>query len=210
MTLPEGISINSDSHEGQLDSQILTWNVTQAVNSVDETIVAELGTDAIVMSKELTFELSHTVAEETLSESIGTVDLTGISVAKINGEDLVTVNVNEKTSIALAATGSSVPEADDSISYEWTQTSGPDVVISDTSANEVTISIPDVTVDTEVVLELTVSNGESMDTAAATINVKAEVAPTPEPKPENKSSGGSLGFATLVLGLIAIRRKVNH
>ncbi|WP_170308324.1 S8 family serine peptidase [Parashewanella tropica] len=206
LALPQGITVSSDSHNGQFESQQLIWELTQAANSTDETITVELGTAALVKSKKLSFELSHTLAEETISEMIGKVDLSGVTLAKINGEDAVTVNANEKTNITLAATGSSVPEADDTISYEWKQSSGPDVKISDSSTKEITVSLPDVASDAQVVLELTVSNGTLMDTATATINVKAEKAPAP--KPDNKSSGGSMDLLTLMLGLLAMRRRI--
>nr|WP_239480238.1 S8 family serine peptidase [Parashewanella hymeniacidonis] len=207
LTLPEAVNVNSDSHNGQLEANVISWEIAQAANSADEAIVVELGTDSLVKSKQLMFELGHTIADESISETIGMVDFSGVTVAKINGESDASIGANEQTLVTLAATGSSVPGVEDTISYEWSQTSGPEVEISDTTASEIEISVPDVSSDAQVVITLTVTNGESLDTATATINVKAEQEPVPEPMPEKKNSGGALGFMTLALGLIALRRK---
>ncbi len=208
LTLPQGVSVESDSHQGQLEAQVITWNLTQAANSADDIITVELGTDALVQSQQLSFELSHTLGDEGSSEVIGVVDLSGITVAKINGQAAFTLDADEQTSITLTAAGSSAPEADDEMTYSWSQLSGPEMEITDAAASQITISLPDVSSDSQAVFELTVSNGTSSDTATATINVIAGTDSSPDPERNNGSSGGATGIFTILLALIAIRRKL--
>ena len=207
LSLPDGVDIESDSHQGQLESQVITWTLTQSPNSADETITVALNTDTIVKSQALSFELGYTLAEDSSSEAIGVVDFTGITVAKINGEDSIVIDANAQETITLSATGSSVPEVDDSITYQWSMPSDPSFDVPD-SVNEIKVTLPDVTVDTQVVFQLTVSNGDSSDTATATVNIKAQQDSAPEL--ESDSSGGSIGFWSLLLGLFVLRRKVDQ
>ncbi|RTR30171.1 S8 family serine peptidase [Shewanella atlantica] len=205
-TLPEGVVIESDSHEGSLDGQVISWQITQAPQSDAQTITLSLSTNDMVMSEELIFEVSHTVNDNQQSEILEPVHLEGIPVALINEESELTLSADEQTSVTLTAASSTVPNSDDIATYTWTQVSGPEISIEDMSQAELNLVLPDVTNDDVAVLELTISNGEKTSVAAiVTISIVAEIAPTPEPTPE--SSGGALSISVLLLGLLGLRRQ---
>ncbi|RTR37238.1 S8 family peptidase [Shewanella canadensis] len=205
-TLPEGVVIESDSHEGSLDGQVISWQITQAPQSDAQTITLSLSTNDMVMSEELIFEVSHTVNDNQQSEILEPVHLEGIPVALINEESELTLSADEQTSVTLTAASSTVPNSDDVAIYTWTQVSGPEISIEDMSQAELNLVLPDVTNDDVAVLELTISNGEKTSVAAiVTISIVAEIAPTPEPTPE--SSGGALSISVLLLGLLGLRRQ---
>ncbi|WP_198402032.1 hypothetical protein [Shewanella benthica] len=159
-TLPEGIVIVSDSHEGTQDGQVLTWQLTQAPQSEVQTIILNLSTTNMIMSEELLFEVSHTVNENQQSETLEPVYLEGIPVALINGESEVELTANEQTTLSLSGASSTVPNSDDVATYIWTQVSGPSLSIEDNSLAEIDLILPDVISDDVAVLELTISNGK--------------------------------------------------
>ena len=206
-TLPEGAVIESDSHEGSLDGQLIIWQVIQATQSDAQTISLNLSTNEMVMSEELIFEVVHTIDGNQESETLAPVNLEGIPIALINGESEIELTAGELTSLILTATSSTVPNLDDNATYVWTQVSGPTLNIEDNSLAEIELMLPDVESDIVAVLELTVSNAVKISTAAkVTILIAAEIAPEPTPEPKPESSGGSLGIYALLLGLFSLNR----
>lgn len=203
--IPAGLTIESDSHDGIVDGQNIAWQITQAANSDAQVILLTLATSDVVMSTELNFEVSHTVNSVSFTEALTPVQLEGIPVAKINGESVTTINANEQTVVNLSASDSTAPNNTDTLSYAWTQTSGPDVTIDDATGVDIAVTLPDVETDSTVELELTVSNGTKTAVAAtASIAVKADVVPAPAP---SDSSGGAMGLSVLLLGALGLRRR---
>ncbi|MEZ9198892.1 hypothetical protein [Shewanella sp. 10N.286.54.B9] len=205
--IPEGLSIENDSHMGTLDGQMLSWQVTQAANSEIQNIILVLNTAEQVMSKTLSFDVAHTVNSASLTETVGPVMLEGIPVALINGNSSVNVSAEEQTVVSLSATDSTAPNADDVLTYSWAHVSGPAITIDDTTAVDINVTLPDVDANSSAVVELTVSNGTKTATVAtATIAITAKVV-TPDPEPTSDSSGGAMGLSVLLLGLLGIRRR---
>lgn len=203
--IPAGLTIESDSHDAIVDGQNIAWQITQAANSDAQVILLTLATSDVVMSTELNFEVSHTVNSVSFTEALTPVQLEGIPVAKINGESVTTINANEQTVVNLSASDSTAPNNTDTLSYAWTQTSGPDVTIDDATGVDIAVTLPDVETDSTVELELTVSNGTKTAVAAtASIAVKADVVPAPAP---SDSSGGAMGLSVLLLGALGLRRR---
>ncbi|QQX80050.1 S8 family serine peptidase [Shewanella sp. KX20019] len=208
-SIPAGLTIASDSHSGVVDGETLTWQVTQAANSDAQVIVLTLATTDVVMSTELNFYVSHTVNNDSVTETLAPVHLEGIPVAKINGESTSTTSADEQTVVNLSASDSTAPNSTDTLSYAWVQTSGPAVTIDDATMMDIAVTLPDVDADTTVELELTVSNGMKTAIAAtASIAITADVAPAPVPTPEpSDSSGGAMGLSVLLLGVLGLRRR---
>ncbi|PKH53963.1 peptidase S8/S53 subtilisin kexin sedolisin [Shewanella sp. Choline-02u-19] len=205
-SIPEGLIIDSDSHMGMLEGQTLSWQVTQAANSELQSIVLVLNTAEQVMSKTLSFDVSHTVNSVSITETVGPVQLEGVPVALINGESAISVTADEQTVVALSAVGSTTPNADDVITYSWAQVSGQDITMDDASSASVNVTLPDVEADSSAVVELTVSNGSKTTVATATIAITAEVVAV-EPEPTQSDSGGAMGVSVLLLGLFGLRRR---
>ena len=208
-TIPQGLSIDSDSHEGTLEGDMISWEMVQAANEAGQTIVVAFDTQAIVMSQALTFNVSHQVGDLSLSDELAPVMLEGIPVAMINGATSVSLTADESTSVTLTAAGSTAPNTDDELTYTWTQVSGPVVTFADATAMETELTLPAVDADGTAVIELVVSNGNKTAVAAvANIAITAEViAPTPEPESGSDSSGGAMGGFILLAGLLGFRRK---
>ncbi len=128
---------------------------------------------------------------------IDILDGTGINTApsavagsgqRVTGGAVVTLNGSD----------SNDPDGD-SLTYAWTQSLGPDVVLSDPAAAQPTFTAPTVSSDTLLRFQLTVSDpGGLADSASVSVTV-ATNAPAPD-----GNSGGSGGGGTLSLWLIAL------
>lgn len=202
--IPAGLAVESDSHQGTVEGQMISWQVTQAANSEVQNIVLVLNTAEQVMSTALSFDISHTVNSVSMSETLGPIQLDGIPVALINGATSVNISANEQSTVSLSAADSTAPNVDDELTYSWVQVSGTEVTIDDSTAAEVSISLPDVEADSSAVIELTVSNGvKTASVATANIAITAAA----EPAPKSDSSGGALGLSVFLLGLLGLRRR---
>jgi hypothetical protein len=76
----------------------------------------------------------------------------------------------EETSITLSAAGSSDPQGG-ALTYKWVQTAGTAATISDDTAVETDVAIPEVPADETATFELTVSDGVNTDTATISVNI---------------------------------------
>ncbi|MDS0295604.1 PKD domain-containing protein [Halogeometricum luteum] len=82
--------------------------------------------------------------------------------------------VDEGASVTLDASGSSDADSD-ALTYAWTQTGGPSVTLSDTSAASPTFTAPDVSADTTLTFEVEVADGNGgTDTDTVTVTVEAD------------------------------------
>lgn len=88
--------------------------------------------------------------------------------------------VNEGAVVSLTGSGSD-PDGGAIVSYAWTQTSGPTVTLSSTTVTNPTFTAPQVSADTVLTFQLTVTdnNGATSAPAATTVTVK-NVAPSPD------------------------------
>ena len=205
--LPTGLAISSDSHEGEVVGDMVTWEVVQAANEAGQTIVLAMDTASLVMSQELDFSVSHTMGDISNTETLAPVMLEGIPVALINGEPTVALTADEATTVTLSAAASTAPNMDDELTYAWVQVSGPVVTFADASAQSTEVTLPAVDANGTAVVELTVSNGTKTAVAAtASIAVVAEVIAA-EPEPKSDSSGGAMGALVLLAGLLGFRRR---
>ena len=95
----------------------------------------------------------------------------------------------------------------DVLSFQWVQTGGPNVTLTNADASVMTYIAPNVASDTLMRFDLTVSDPAGLsNTAIATVTITRASAP-----PSTSSGGGALGglFMT-VLGLFALRRRFNR
>jgi hypothetical protein len=80
--------------------------------------------------------------------------------------------------VALTAVGSTDPD-NDPLTYAWRQTSGPSVALSDPAALVTIFTAPQVTADTPLGFQLTVTDGAAVATAAVVVTV-SETAADPD------------------------------
>ena len=102
--------------------------------------------------------------------------------------------VEEGLPVALDGTGSSDPDGD-AISFSWTQTAGPAVMLSDPAAPVPTFTAPQVEADTVLVFQLAVNDGESAshpDVVSVTVlDVPSNSAPLADAGPDQTVVQGS-------------------
>ncbi len=121
--------------------------------------------------------------------------------------------------VSASSNASSVPEnetgtltaiatdrnSSDELTYRWVQLSGPDAAIANPEQAETSFTASEVNSDTELVFEVTVSDG-SLD-SKATVSLQVTNIPPPA-EPVVKKSSGSLGlFSLLLFSSMLIRRK---
>ena len=87
--------------------------------------------------------------------------------------------VNEGVLVTLDGTGSFDPDSDP-LTYSWTQTAGPGVVLSSSTAVSPTFTAPSVTASTVLIFQLAVGDGSltSVDTVTITVNDVSVTGPT--------------------------------
>lgn len=129
-----------------------------------------------------------------------------VNVAPVNDAPTVsggTVTANESSTATLAATGVDVDG--DTLTYSWTQTSGPAITVSGNTAS-ISVNVPAVAANTVATFSVVASDGK-LTSAPATVTLNITDVPAPVVVPEKKSSGGSAGFLSLLLlPLLWVRR----
>ncbi|MBU0639840.1 MAG: hypothetical protein KKB50_13310, partial [Planctomycetes bacterium] len=131
----------------------------------------------LVSNTDVTFEL------RVLEDGDSTTDTVTITINADNdaptAEAGIDQVVTEGDTVTLSGSGTD-PEGQ-GLTYEWTQTSGPNVTLSDANAANPTFTAPEGLANTDVTFELRVSDGTntSLDTLAVTVNADND-APTAE------------------------------
>jgi hypothetical protein len=92
--------------------------------------------------------------------------------------------VNENTPVILDGSSSSDPDGD-SLTYNWKQTAGPSVTLSNAQAVKPIFTAPEIASTTTLSFELTVSDEalSSTDAVDITVNKKKEEEPPPKKRP---------------------------
>lgn len=102
---------------------------------------------------------------------LDTTSTTSLSIDSMTYSPSAPKSGNPVSVASTVSAGSSISSSD--ISYVWTQTSGPAATLTGVTASTVYFTAPTVSVETEMVLTLTVSAG----TVSASKNVSITIAP---------------------------------
>lgn len=117
----------------------------------------------------------------TVSDGTATASDTVNVTSTINGVPVVTVSddVTEREGATVTLTGSALdPDGQSIVSYEWSQTAGPDLGLGTVSGESIDLELPDVAEDTTYTFQLAASDGD--DTGTATVNVISKDNRAPE------------------------------
>ena len=114
--------------------------------------------------------------------------------------------VDEGTAVTLTATAVDA-NADDTLTYTWTQTAGATATLTGANTAALSFTAPEVSSDQALEFTLTVNDGTADVVTTTSVNVVDTTVPTPPAGPD-KSSGGSLGWLSLILlPLARLRRR---
>jgi hypothetical protein len=109
-------------------------------------------------------------------------------------------SVDEGDTVTLDGSGSSDVDEDE-LTYLWTQTLGPDVVLSDATAESPTFTAPSVDEITDLVFSLVVNDGtDNSEAVTVTITVNPVVVPPGTKIRSMPINLGSISFPGIVLG----------
>ncbi|NNE59135.1 MAG: DUF11 domain-containing protein [Hellea sp.] len=167
------------------DGDALTYAWTQtsgtAVLLSDATAVGPTFTALTLTSNTpevLTFSLI--VNDGTLDSVTDTVDITvnNVNEAPVADAGIDQTGIIDATIVTLDGTGSSDPDGD-SLTFAWTQTSGPSVTLSSSASNSPTFTAPALTATTTLTFSLIVNDGQ-VDSVADTVDIEIleNMAPT--------------------------------
>ena len=109
------------------------------------------------------------------------------------------VSQTVKSGVVVTLDGAQLNDPDgDAITYQWLQTSGTAVTLSNTNAASATFTSPIVTSDTLLRFQLTVSdNGGLANVSTTSVTVR---------KPGKSGGGGSMTWLLFVLAVLAVAR----
>jgi hypothetical protein len=177
-----------------------TWvELTDITNSQLTFTSPSVSTDEV-----LSFELT---VDDGFDSSNQTVQVMVIQVNKapVVSIDAHAISGQENTTLMLNATGS---DSDgDALSYQWQQISGTEISFDDSTASQVTITLPEVTVDEVIEVQVTVNDGETSRTSVTTFTVKNKVEViTVTPEKNSNSGGGSMGILLLLTVMVRLSK----
>jgi hypothetical protein len=121
-------------------------------------------------TQELVFELVVTSEQDISSEPDSvTITVNPVSAPTANAGADQTVDSGEM--VQLDGSGSSTNPAGGSLTYQWTQTSGPSVTLNDLTAVNPTFTAPDVLLQRDLVFELVVINEQGIQSEPDSVTI---------------------------------------
>jgi hypothetical protein len=148
----------------------------------------------------LTFELT---VDDGIDSSISTMQIT---VYQVNKAPVVSIDSHnasfpENTLITITAQGSD--HDGDDVKYLWEQLSGPSINFSYKNTAKIAITLPEVSSDETVVIQITVSDGELSTSTTTSFIIKQIDVVTKTPQ---KESGGSIGWLLMLFITIYVKK----
>jgi len=210
-TVNEGSVVTLDaSSTTDAESDTLTYQWIQLTGATVELSgqdTATLSFTAPQVSNDefLTFELTVNDGRDSSTTEVEVLVLQ-VNIAPTVSIDSHDSSFDEGDSVSLKATGAD--EDDDTLSYEWEQTSGTTVTLSGASNASVSFTAPTVSSDQNLEFKVTVSDGIDSVSTTTTVTVKnvAPVTPT-TPSKESGGGGGSMGWFLVIMSLGVFRNR---
>lgn len=179
------------------------------------------GTDVTLSNADqsaMTFKTPTIVQDETLSFNVVMANakdeitvMANVNVLQNNQAPVVDISAENATVIeglAIAIVATVSDEAVDQLTYQWSQLSGPNVIVDDDAASEISVIVPQVDSDQIIELQVNVSDGELSTTATLSLTIiNQNTAEPSEPVEVTKSSGGFCAYLSILLLLRVIGRR---
>jgi hypothetical protein len=118
--------------------------------------------------------------------------------------DVASVTVDERATATLTASAAD-RNADDVLSYSWTQTSGLSVAMQGADTATMSFAAPSVSANSTLGFTVTVSDGTDAVSTSTTVNINN--LPDPVTEAPSTRSSGSMGWIALLLAPIAFIRR---
>jgi hypothetical protein len=195
----------SNTTDAEGDSLTYHWQQT----SGETVTLSDINNGQLMFTSPFVTQTSNLTFMLTVSDGIDAITMTvTVIVNQVNQAPMVTIEahasqVAENGSIRLTANASDVDG--DILSYVWAQTSGVAVGLDVTNSAQVTLSLPEVSKDEVITMQVIVNDGyvSSIHTSTLTISNKVIVV-SPEP---DKSTGGSVLWVLIVMAGFNISRR---
>lgn len=190
--LPAGWTLSGPAQSGPaIDNNRLT--LSQSAGAAAQTLTLTLTPANTQQTGVLNWSLQYQQQGQTAQVSAPAVTVLEALKLSINGSTSLNASAGEKLTISAQSNRSS------GLSYQWTQLSGPTVSLSGAQSSSIALTAPEVSQDSTVVLQAQVTSAEDGSSATATVSIAL--------KAPAKSSGGSFGWSSLLLLLLAFGRR---
>ncbi|QIZ77213.1 S8 family serine peptidase [Ferrimonas lipolytica] len=199
--LPEGVEV-SNAADAQVNGNMVSWIITQAAHASASELSLHLDSSGISNDTELSLGFDYSV-DGGAGQRMETepVQVLVPATAMINGLNEVAITVGSPATISLSGAAS----IGDSLTYQWTQLSGPTLAFTGVDMATVNVTVPAQSSDTTAHIELVVtgSNGLASEPAVATLNLQA----APEDSSGGSSSGSLSRWILLLLAAATLFRR---
>lgn len=195
----------SASASSDPDGDALTYNWTQVSGTAATVVGAGQATTDIDLPDLASSEVLVFRVTVTDTSNVSDSDEVAITVNDLQSPNRPPVanagadtSGNEGTTVVLSAGQSTDPDGD-SMQYSWQQVSGPAATITNADQMQASVTLPQVTTDTSLEFQLTVSDpsaAASTDTVIVTVN---DVPANNNPPADDDSGGGAMSLPWLLL-----------
>jgi MYXO-CTERM domain-containing protein len=170
-----GVALNGTS-SFDADGQTLTYQWTQlsgpavtlsnAASATPSFTAPEVSSDSV-----LAFQLVVSDGTDSSAPAVATVNVLNVNRAPVAVVAPVGA-VAERSMPTITLNGSGSTDGDgDTLTYAWSQTSGPSVTLSGANSAQASFAMPEVTADTTYAFKLTVSDGKASSTATVSVTI---------------------------------------
>jgi len=204
------VAIIASATDDENDALTYLWQQTSgdAVNitNVDSATLNFVAPNVGTSGSTLSFELT---VSDGVSDSVASIDITIENVNQAPTVSILALSAYDEGEIVTIT--SNVADVDnDNVTYLWSQSTGPNVTLTDVTSSSIIFTAPNVSADADITLSLIVNDGyvDTRDTVTIEVkNVPVVTTPTPENDSSGGGGGGSMGWSLLLLGFTLISRR---